>query len=164
MLRAVIRSGSDPKRDGVDARGHRAGNQATVWSALSRLQHEQAAAQVGLLATEGPPGASQERPKAQTAWLKKELGAALAAATQAQQPSKPIMLVSQDEGEGGPEGRIYHLWWLRGLCPPGLVDQGCSCAYLFAAAEPASGQTICLILPGVSTEAMKVFLRQFSSA
>ena len=59
-------------------------------------------------------------------------------------------------------GRVCHRWWLRGLRPPGLVDQRHDFAYVFAAVEPATGRNFCLVLPEVSTEAMNRFLADFS--
>lgn len=62
----------------------------------------------------------------------------------------------------GQKGRVCHRWWLRGLRPPGLVDQRHDFAYVFAAIEPATGRNFCLVLPEVSTEAMNRFLADFS--
>ena len=63
----------------------------------------------------------------------------------------------------GQKGRTCHAWWLRGERPPGLTDQRFSFAYVFAAVEPATGQSACLVLPEVSTVAMQVFLDSFSA-
>ncbi len=41
------------------------------------------------------------------------------------------MLVFQDEARVGQKGRACHRWWLRGLRPPSLVDQGYSYAYVY---------------------------------
>jgi DDE superfamily endonuclease len=63
----------------------------------------------------------------------------------------------------GQKGRTCHAWWLRGQRPPGLADKRFSFAYVFAAVEPATGQSACLVLPEVSTTAMQVFLDSFSA-
>ncbi len=57
---------------------------------------------------------------------------------------------------------MCHRWWLRGLRPPGLVDQRHDFAYVFAAVEPITGRNFSLVLPEVSTEAMNRFLADFS--
>ena len=63
----------------------------------------------------------------------------------------------------GQKGRTCHAWWLRGQRPPGLADKRLSFAYVFAAIEPATGQSACLVLPDVSTAVMQVFLDSFSA-
>ena len=98
------------------------------------------------------------------AWpgLKKQLPAALGEAARAH-PDKRITLFFQDEARIGQKGRVCHRWWLRGLRPPGLVDQRYTFAYMFAAVAPASGRDFCLVLPEVSTAAMNVFLDRFAA-
>ena len=44
-----------------------------------------------------------------------------------------------------------------------MTDKRFSFAYVFAALEPATGQSACLVLPEVSTTAMQVFLDSFSA-
>ncbi|MDJ0391615.1 hypothetical protein QMO56_26275, partial [Roseomonas sp. E05] len=63
----------------------------------------------------------------------------------------------------GQKGRVCHRWWLRGHRPPGLAGKRFSYAYIFAAMEPATGADFCLVLPTVSTAAMRVFLDGFSA-
>ena len=63
----------------------------------------------------------------------------------------------------GQKGRTCHAWWLRGQRPPGVADKRFSFAYVFAAIEPATGRSSCLVLPEVSTAAMQVFLDSFSA-
>lgn len=64
----------------------------------------------------------------------------------------------------GQKGRVCHRWWLRGHRPPGLADKRFSYASIFAAVEPATGADFCLVLPTVSTAAMRVFLQGFSAS
>jgi len=78
-------------------------------------------------------------------------------------PDKRIALWFQDEARVGQKGRTCHAWWLRGQRPPGIADKRFSFAYVFAAVEPATGQSACLVLPEVSTAAMQVFLDSFSA-
>ena len=53
-------------------------------------------------------------------------------------------------------------WFTRGQRPPGLCDQRCTWAHLFAAVQPVAGQGFALVLPEVSTTAMQTFLGRFS--
>lgn len=78
-------------------------------------------------------------------------------------PGKRVALWFQDEARVGQKGRTCHAWWLRGQRPPGLADKRFSFAYVFAAVEPATGQSACLVLPEVSTAAMQVFLDSFAA-
>jgi transposase len=52
---------------------------------------------------------------------------------------------------------------LRGSRPTGPVDQRYTFAYVFAAVEPTTGRDFCLVLPAVSTTAMREFLRRFAA-
>jgi putative transposase len=52
----------------------------------------------------------------------------------------------------------------RGRRPPGLCDQRCTWAHLSAAVRPATGDSFALVLPRVSTEAMRAFLDRFPAA
>jgi hypothetical protein len=77
-------------------------------------------------------------------------------------PTSGSHCVSRDEARLSQKGRVCRRWWLRGLRPPGLVDQRHDFAYVFAAVEPATGRNVCLVLPEVSTKAMNRFLADFS--
>jgi hypothetical protein len=44
-----------------------------------------------------------------------------------------------------------------------LCDQRYTWAHLFAAVQPATGKSVALVMPHVSTEAMQLFLEHFSS-
>jgi hypothetical protein len=57
---------------------------------------------------------------------------------------------------------VCHRWFTRGQRPPGLCDQRYTWAHLFAAVQPATGQSFALVLPEVSTTAMQAFLDRFS--
>ena len=60
----------------------------------------------------------------------------------------------------GQKGRACHAWWLRGQRPPGLAGKRFSFACVFAAVEPSTGRSACLV-PEVSTAAMQVLLDSF---
>lgn len=77
-------------------------------------------------------------------------------------PDKRITLWFQDEARIGQKGRVCHRWWRRGERPPGLCDRRYTWVHLFAAVRPASGARFALVMPVVSTEAMNVFLAEFS--
>ena len=74
------------------------------------------------------------------------------------------MLWFQDEARIGQKGRVCHRWWLRGHRPPGLADKRFRYPSIFAAVEPATGADFCLVLPTVSTAAMRVFLQGLSAS
>jgi len=57
---------------------------------------------------------------------------------------------------------LCHRWFTRGQRPPGLCDQRYTWTHLFAAVQPATGQSFALVLPEVSTVAMQAFLDRFS--
>ena len=77
-------------------------------------------------------------------------------------PAKRVTLWFQDEARVGQKGRLCHRWWLKGQRPPGLCDHRFDWTYIFAAAQPVSGDAFALILPEVSTQAMDMFLAEFS--
>ena len=83
-------------------------------------------------------------------------------ATRIAHPAKRVTLWFQDEARVGQKGRLCHRWWLKGQRPPGLCDRRFDWTYIFAAAQPATGDAFALVLPEVSTEAMDLFLAEFS--
>ena len=83
-------------------------------------------------------------------------------ATRIAHPAKRVTLWFQDEARVGQKGRLCHRWWLKGQRPPGLCDHRFDWTYIFAAAQPATGDAFALVLPEVSTEAMDLFLAEFS--
>jgi len=70
--------------------------------------------------------------------------------------------VVSDEARIGQKGRVCHRWWTRGRRPPGLCDQRYTWVHLFGAVRPADGERFALVMPVVSTEAMRLFLDRFS--
>ena len=77
-------------------------------------------------------------------------------------PGKRLSFWFQDEARVGQKGRLYHRWWIKGQRPPGLCDQRFDWTYIFAAAQPISGEAFALVLPEVSTRTMTLFLAEFS--
>ena len=92
---------------------------------------------------------------------KRGLRKALSAARKAH-PGKRLRLFFQDEARVGQKGRLCHRWWMKGQRPPGICDQRFDWTYLFAAAEPVSGDAFALVLPTVSRKVMDLFLDEFS--
>ena len=68
----------------------------------------------------------------------------------------------QDEARVEQKGRLCHRWWIKGQRPPGLCDQRFDWTYIFAAAQPISGEAFALVLPEVSTRTMTLFLAELS--
>ena len=58
---------------------------------------------------------------------------------------------------------MCHRWFTRGQRPPGLCDQRYTWAHLFAAVQPASGESFALVLPDLSTDTMQIFLDMFAA-
>ena len=58
---------------------------------------------------------------------------------------------------------MCHRWFTRGQRPPPLCDQRYTCAHLFAAVRPSTGQSFALVLPEANTGAMQVFLDSFAA-
>ena len=57
---------------------------------------------------------------------------------------------------------MCHRWWVKGQRPPGLCDHRFDWTYIFAAAQPATGDAFALVMPEVSTRTMDLFLAEFS--
>ena len=68
----------------------------------------------------------------------------------------------QDEARLGQKGRVCHMWWKRGERPAGICDRRFTFAYIFGAAKIGSDDAFALVLPEVNTEAMQIFLDEFS--
>ncbi len=69
----------------------------------------------------------------------------------------------QDEARVGQKGRPWHRWWLKGQRRPGPCERRPTWTHIFAALQPATGESTALMLPEVSTEATGLFLARFSA-
>ncbi len=69
----------------------------------------------------------------------------------------------KDEARVGQKGCTCHRWWLKGQRPPGVCDRRFTWTCVFAAIQPATGESTALVLPEVSTEALSLFLDRFSA-
>ena len=80
----------------------------------------------------------------------------------ARHPDKRLQLWFQDEARVGNKGRVCHRWWLKGQRPPEICDRRYQWSYIFTAVRPATGEDFTLVLPEVSTRAMRLFLDRFA--
>ena len=69
-----------------------------------------------------------------------------------------------DEARIGQKGGVTHVWYQKGVRPRGVRQQGFASAYLFGAVCPERGEGVALVLPEVSTAAMRVFLAELARA
>ena len=74
-----------------------------------------------------------------------------------------MRLFFQDEARIGQKGRTAHVWWTRGVRPPGIADNRFTFAYIFAAIEPGTDNAFALVMPDVNTDAMQQFLDRFAA-
>ena len=77
--------------------------------------------------------------------------------------NKRLRLFFQDEARIGQKGRTAHVWWKRGVRPPGIADNRFTFAYIFAAIEPGTDNAFALVMPEVNTDAMQQFLDRFAA-
>lgn len=61
----------------------------------------------------------------------------------------------------GTRTELGRRWTAKGVCPEGRQNIGYEYGYLYVAINPASGRAFGLILPSMTTESMKVFVREF---
>lgn len=64
-----------------------------------------------------------------------------------------------DEARFGQQGTITDVWARRGSRPAALRQTRYEWCYLYAAVEPATGESAALIAPNVNTGTMNAFLR-----
>lgn len=67
-----------------------------------------------------------------------------------------------DEGRFGLKVWFRRRWCPRGVRPPWIVEDRYEWQWLYAAVEPASGQSFFLLLPRVDTACQQVFLDSFA--
>ncbi len=86
----------------------------------------------------------------------------MADAAAARPEAERVELWFADEARIGQKGRTTHRWDERGVRPPGARDVGFASTWLFGAACPERDAAAALVLPGVSTAAMNLFLAEVS--
>jgi len=67
----------------------------------------------------------------------------------------------EDEFRFGTRTNLGKRWTAKGVRPEGTMNIGYEYGYLYAAVNPASGRAFGLILPSMTLESMKVFVREF---
>jgi hypothetical protein len=75
-----------------------------------------------------------------------------------------VELWFMDEARVGQKGHLTRVWYQKGARPRGGRQQGFASAHLFGAVCPERGEGVALVLPGVSTAAMDVFLAELARA
>ncbi len=71
---------------------------------------------------------------------------------------------SQDEARVGQKGRTGYVWWRRGHTPRGRRDLGHRSAWIIGAVCPRRDTGVALVMTGLDTEAMTLFLAELSQA
>jgi hypothetical protein len=83
----------------------------------------------------------------------------------AQHPeAERVELWFMDEARIGQKGRLTHVWYQKGIRPPGLREHRFASVHLFGAVCPERGKGVALVLPEVSTAAMDVLLAELAAA
>ena len=85
-----------------------------------------------------------------------------AVATREAGDERPVLIMAQDEGCFGRISRAKRCWAPPGVRPHVPAQGVLSYTYVYAAVAPVLGQMVSLILPGVSTAMMNLFLELVS--
>lgn len=80
----------------------------------------------------------------------------------ADHPGKRIRWFVQDEARIGQQGTLTRLWARTGSRPTAIRQSEYEWVYLWAAVEPATGQSVAMITPTVNTDLMNQFLAGLS--
>lgn len=64
-----------------------------------------------------------------------------------------------DEARLGQQGTLTRMWAARGSRPRAVKQTRYEWVYLYAAVEPATGQSVALLAPGVNTGTFNAFLK-----
>jgi hypothetical protein len=68
-----------------------------------------------------------------------------------------VELWFEDEARIGQKGRTTHVWYQKGVRPPGVREHRFASVHLFGAVCPERDAGVALVLPEVSTAAMNLF-------
>ena len=77
-------------------------------------------------------------------------------------PGKRVRWFVQDEARVGQQGTLTRVWARTGSRPAVVKQTEYQWVYLWAAVEPATGESVAMITPTVNTELMNTFLRGLS--
>lgn len=75
-----------------------------------------------------------------------------------------IQIMFFDEGRFGLQSTYTRVWSWKGEVPRVKVKQGFKSTYVYSAVSPFTGESFSLILPGVNTELMNIYLYELSKA
>ena len=79
-------------------------------------------------------------------------------------PDKVIQVWFQDEARFGQQGTTTRMWALKGSRPSAVKQCKYKWLYLFDAVCPVTGNSVAMIVPLVSVEAMDVYLKWISES
>jgi transposase len=74
-----------------------------------------------------------------------------------------VRVFFMDEARFGQQGTLTNVWAKRGSRPTAVKQTRYEWVYLYAAAEPATGDSVALLLPVVNIEAFEMFLQELSA-
>jgi transposase len=77
-------------------------------------------------------------------------------------PEKEVRIYFEDEARFGTQGTITRVWAPRGSRPRAVRQNGREWLYVLMAVCVGTGATSALIMPGLDTEVLNLFLEQFS--
>jgi transposase len=77
-------------------------------------------------------------------------------------PEKEVRVYFEDEARFGTQGTITRVWARRGSRPRAVRQNGREWLYVLMAVCVGTGATSALIMPGLDTEVLNLFLEQFS--
>jgi len=77
-------------------------------------------------------------------------------------PDKKLRFFVMDEARIGQQGTLTRVWAATGSRPTAVRQTEYEWVYLWAAADPATGQSVAMITPTVNTDLMNTFLTGLS--
>jgi transposase len=92
----------------------------------------------------------------------KEIVVEQIAAIAADHPAEEVRVYFQDEARFGTQGTITRVWARKGSRPRAVRQNGRQWLYVLMAVCAATGTASALIMPGLNTEVVNLFLEQFS--
>ena len=74
-----------------------------------------------------------------------------------------VRVFLMDEARFGQQGTLTNMWAKRGSRPTAVKQTRYEWVYLYAAVEPATGDSVALLLPVVNIMAFEMFLKELSA-
>jgi transposase len=116
------------------------------------------------VAPQDPPGSPAGQCQGAGGFQKKRFAERLKEIAEAHPEATHFEIWSQDEARVGQKGRTGYVWWQRGHTPRGRRDLGHRSAWIIGAVCPQRDTGVALVLTGLDTEAMTLFLAELSQA